>query len=135
MKKTPLDILTILYKLLFASSLKTAITGSVYKQKRPTGSVLEDVVVNSLPVSGDQLQRGAGNVNIYVPDLLETVAGTELRIVDTARLKVLAELAVPLLTEFNCQQYRFWLGPTDVFEEPDTGQTYLNFRIEFQFFP
>lgn len=135
MKKTPLDVLTILYKLLFASGLKTALTGAVYKQKRPTGSVLEDVVVNSLPVNGAQLQRGAGNVNIYVPDLLETIASVELKIADTARLKQLAELAVPLLTEFNSQQYRFYLASTNVFEEPDTGQTYLNFRIEFQFFP
>lgn len=133
--KTVFAVLKILYQMLSSSPLNEAITGEVYKLQRPAGSALEDVVINTLPLSGDQIQRGTANVNVYVPDLKTMVASKPLSMPDTARLDLLTELAITMLEQRYAEGYSFWTTGTNVIAEPESGQHYVNIRIEFQFFP
>ena len=73
--KTPVKLIQDIFSLLDVPAVKSSISGGVYPGKRPDGSRKEDVVVNCLPVTGDQLQRGIVNVNIHVPNLEITISG------------------------------------------------------------
>jgi hypothetical protein len=46
--KNTLDIINLIYTRLKTGALAAEITGSIYKGKRPLGSLVEDVVINSL---------------------------------------------------------------------------------------
>ncbi|MBO0947283.1 hypothetical protein [Fibrella forsythiae] len=134
MKKTPLDVLTILSQRLKNSDLEEAITGKVRKLKRPAKSKLEDVVINTIAVSPNQIQLATANVNIYVPDLLiqeEEGSQSEANLI---RLKELGQLAIELLEGVYTQAYCYTLGKQYIVEEPLTNSHYLNIRVEFQFF-
>lgn len=131
--KTTLDQDTILYQLLVASPLKTAISGDVYKWIRPAGSQLEDVVINTITIGDGSVQRGAGNVNIYVPDVSVALGSKAQKMPNTARLKHLATLAVDTLKEYYAVDYNFWLAGQTTVQEVETAQHYINLRIEFKF--
>ncbi|MBN8821274.1 MULTISPECIES: hypothetical protein [unclassified Spirosoma] len=135
MKKTGLDALTILYQLIADSALKTAISGGVYKLKRPLGSQLEDIVLNALPFNADQVQIGTINANLYVPNLKEKIGGKEQEVADLARMQELVNLATSLFAEHYDASYDFWLVNVATLEEEETGQFYTNLRIDFKFFP
>lgn len=133
--KTTFEPLIILYHLFVGSPVDSAITGGIYQMKRPSGSTLEDVVINSLPISGTQIQQVVANVNLYVPDLKLTLKGKPQQMPDMNRLNELATLAIPLIKEHYQGNYQFWLVGQTVIEEPETGQHYVNLRVEFQFLP
>ncbi|ARK08875.1 hypothetical protein A6C57_00320 [Fibrella sp. ES10-3-2-2] len=134
MKKTPLDVLTILLQRLRGSALDEAITGKVRKLKRPAGSRLEDVVINTIAISPSQIQLATANVNIYVPDLLIQEEGGSQSEANLIRLGELSLLAIALLEGVYTQQYCYTLGKQYIIEEPLTNSHYLNLRVEFQFF-
>ncbi|RYF48653.1 MAG: hypothetical protein EOO39_46655 [Cytophagaceae bacterium] len=131
--KTSYQVKAILYRLLTLpdNDLRKAITGKVYKNKRPVGSKGEDVVINGLPLSGTQFQLSAAIVNIYVPDKDQ---GTEL-VQDDARLAELTQLAMTYLTEGAGSGYGFFFANQQDFDEPETGSHYSSIRITFRFFP
>ena len=135
--RTTFDCLTILYQLASPSVLKTAITGDVYKLQRPDivkpEDAMEDVVVNSLPLTMNQIQLGSGNVNIYVPDLSVTVHGKTLYMPNTARLNELAALAIPIFQEQSAPRYNLWLTNQTTIAEPESHSHYVNLRIDFKF--
>ncbi|GAB3973834.1 hypothetical protein GCM10028806_28530 [Spirosoma terrae] len=134
--KTTFDQVNILYSRLSGSNLKTAITGSIYKLVRLTDSKLEDVVVNSLPVTNDQIQRGTANVNIYVPDITYKPQNGKAQLVPNAeRLYELAAIATQVVNEHSTPDYTFWLVNQSLIPEPETNQHYINLRIDFRFFP
>lgn len=128
--KTTFDQDTILYQMLIASDLKRAITGDVYKMVRPNGSKAEDVVINTILTDTSQVQRGASNVNIYVPSI--QVEGDTLP--DTARMGELAALAMALLQDVYKPLYHLWVSNQTTIDESGPSW-YVNLRIEFQFFP
>lgn len=131
--RTTLDIVDILYQAIKASSLKTAISGGVYKH-RPVNSGKEDVIINSLPVTGDQLQEGFANVNIHVPNLMLSIGGLQDRTQpDSVRLKALAALAVDTLKNLLAESgdVSFTITNQTVFEEPDIFENYVNIRLKY----
>ena len=67
MKKTVFDAKQWIYELLNVSSVKTSISGKIYKNKRPAESTKEDIVINSILMDNEFLQDGTFNVNCYVP--------------------------------------------------------------------
>jgi hypothetical protein len=134
--RNPFNMVRILFMLISPSSaLKAAITGDVYKLKRLPGSTKEDVVINALPISGDQFQLGTANVNIYVPNVAVSSGTTTSMMPDTVRLDTLAMIATGLLEQVHTQSYRFYVGSITTIEEPESNSHYVNLRIDFQFFP
>jgi hypothetical protein len=130
--KTTLDAVDIVWKFLDASSLKTAITGKIYKNQRPLDSEAEDVVINSLPINNGQVQEGVMNVNIFVPNKPQQISERQDNtIADHARLKELATLATGLLKDIFlvATDCGFDVQQQSVIEDGETH--FVNIRIDF----
>ena len=127
-----LDQNQILYDFINASALKTAVTGKIYYDNRPTGSVVEDIVINSINLSSGDIQRGTSNVNIYVRDIIS--ADGKLKQSDSARLKQISNIAKPILKKHYGQYYNFRIALITIIEEQGTDFSYLNIRIDFRFY-
>ncbi|GAB3701436.1 hypothetical protein GCM10027592_29540 [Spirosoma flavus] len=131
--RLPYDLSNILYQVLKGSELDTALTGTVYKQVRPNGSKLEDLVINPLAIDARQFQRGRAIANLYVPNLDVTLQGQPQQVPDMARLKELGDIAVTVLQEYHSQEYSYWLHePKDMHDEA-TGDYFLQLTIDFRF--
>ncbi|MHA8064929.1 hypothetical protein [Aquirufa aurantiipilula] len=129
--KTLFDLQTILFQKIKGSSLENAITGGIYKGKRPQNSTLEDIVINAITIDSETLQTGAANVNIYVRDQEVNVDGTIQQLPDSARLSVLADLAIPLLESVYGPNYNFYIAGQGIFDEPEINQHSINLKIRF----
>jgi hypothetical protein len=136
--RTTDDAERILYNRINGSALKAACNGVLCKWNRPDNSDKEDIVINSLPITTNGTQRMVANVNIFVKDLLSPVTDNHW-MPDTGKLKTLAGLAMTLLEEEHGTDegfdYHFFVTNQSTFPEPAIKQTYLNFRIEFAFYP
>ncbi len=64
-----IEIKEAFYTLLEASELSEMISGSVYRDRRPLNSRVEDVVISVLATGAGQIQQFMLNVNVYVPDV------------------------------------------------------------------
>jgi hypothetical protein len=129
MMRTAIDQTTILFKVVDGSPLKTAITGSVYKDQKPANSLLEDIVVNSVTLSGSEslIQRGVANVNIHLPNLSNGLP-------NHVRIKQLEDIATPLLEDFTAEDHNFWTEIAGVLiRDESSGKWYLNYRLKFKF--
>lgn len=125
--KTASDVIDILWSLLNASPLKTAINGGVYKMERPLNSNVEDVVINTLPVNFLQLQTGLANVNVFVPNLL---SGGESK-PNTKRLKELSLLAVNALKDVWSDDYHLEVQQQTLIKDEESNQYFINIRVDF----
>lgn len=129
---TTLDLVDIVWQKLNTSPLKTAITGGLYKHRRPAGSQNEDVVINSLPINNVQLQTGIANVNIHVPNLTIEVNGVQdSKQPNSQRLKELAEMAIEALSDVWADDYNYDVQQQMLLEDEEAGDHYINLRIEF----
>lgn len=132
-----IEVINILYvhikNIVVVTGIKK-INGSVYKMQRPINSDKEDIVINSLPISGSQIQEGVLNVNIYVPDikLMNSDKTASTFLPNTARMTELSRLAINDLSEFWSPDgdYVFELENTGIYPE-DNNQHYINLRIRF----
>jgi hypothetical protein len=126
---TTLEAVDGVFGILQASLLSSAISGKIYKHRRPLGSQQEDVVIGALPITGDQLQRGVLNVNLHVPGLkISTPVGQDLQ-PDNVRMKELAGIAVGVLTDVWKDDYHFTVQQQTLIA--DGEDFYINIRINF----
>lgn len=129
---TTLEAVNIVWRILNDSALKNALSGSIYKLKRPLNSAKEDVVVNSLPINSEQLQYGVINVNLHVPNLVITANGAQdYTQPDFVRLKELSATAIPLLTDVWDDGWHFDVQQHTVIEEAEVNEHFVNIRLEF----
>ena len=89
---TVFDIVDHVWGQINTSSLKSAITGKVYKHERPAGSDKEDIVINCLPINNEALQETVVNVNVYVPRETVMVNNITSQLPDHKRFKELAAM-------------------------------------------
>ncbi|WP_138481539.1 hypothetical protein [Dyadobacter bucti] len=127
--RTTSDVESILFEHIKGSDLDLACNGGVWMGERAAGSELEDIVINSLTITVGGIQRAVANVNIYVKDV-SVPGSSNHNIKDSGRIKVLSDLAIELLKEFSTDDHDFWVAGQGVFQEPDIGQHYINFRID-----
>ena len=131
---TILDATDYIYTWLKDKQIKTAVTGGLYKHKRPVNSAKEDVVIIPLTLDADQLQEGIMNVNIHVPNLVLGSGATQDKTQpDHARLKQLTTMAVEVLTDIwlDDGQVNFSVLQPLMFEDAEINQHYMNIRLSF----
>lgn len=134
--KTTFDQTDILAEWLIGSVLESAVSGGIYANQRPEGSVLEDVVCNSITTNTDQIQLGTSNVNLYVADTELEYGGKRQFWPNVERLKTLTDLAVSLLVESIQDEYDFELKTiSPPIPIPELKQHYVNLRVDFKFYP
>mgnify|MGYP000160776335 CR=1 FL=1 len=130
--KSTLDLVDIVWQKLQAGALKAAISGDIHKHRRPANSQLEDVVINSLPISSQQMQEAIVNVNIHVPNISIAVNGAvDNTQPDHERLKTLVPLAVADLSDTWGDDYNFDVQQQVLIEDREAKDFYINIRLEF----
>lgn len=115
-------------------TVKNQITGNIYRNRRPSGSRKEDIVVNSLPMTADFHQRGVFNVNVYVPFLSVTIDGVTQAQPDNLRLKILAAMVSNALHEYYGNDYNFYVENISEFEEQSEKADFINIRVRMNLF-
>lgn len=131
--KVTFDTDSILYGILKGSApLAAYLSGGIYAGDRPDGSTKEDVTVNTISLTQDSLpQRGTSNVNIHVPDLNLTIAGTPQSKADTVRLKTIAYLVLDALRAAKVEGLGFIVETQTTIREQELSQHYVNLRISW----
>lgn len=129
--RSNLEQINIVFNRLKDSALDTAITGNITKNVRLVGSVLEDVVINSLATINTQLQKGIMNVNIHVPNLKINISGgTDQSTPNHNRINELTEIAIPLLKDIWGDNWDFDIEQINLIMEEKSS--YNNIRLVFQ---
>jgi len=129
--KTTLDLEDVVYDQLKSGTLITIITGVLRKGDRPVSSEKEDVTVNSLPVTSQQLQSAIVNVNVFVPDLEIVEEGKVSFEKDHARLLVLTNQAITELKDKIKGEYTWDIQQQNVFKDNESQSHYVNIRLQF----
>jgi hypothetical protein len=130
--KITYDTDAILLQILRASDLTGNLTGGVYAGDRPDNSAVEDVTINTLPLSQDFLpQVGTSNVNIHVPDLYVTIGGVKQKKENRARLGTLTGIALQAIRETAVPGLSLTVSSQTTIVEVDISQHYVNIRIDW----
>lgn len=120
--------------LLLNGGIKSVINGQIYKDRRVSGSVLEDIVINSIVMNNDYLQDGVFNVNCYVPYKKIKVNGVDQYQPDTAREEIIAKAVYPLLNKIWGDGFNLTVENHTIFEEENEKANFINFRINLKAF-
>lgn len=131
MAYTTEELKTRLYKYLtLETTVKTAISGGIYKDRRPYKSNLEDIVINSLPADNQFLQSGTLNVNCHVP-YIQTQSADE-KVLDGVRIGYISKMMLPILENVWTEMFNTDIAYHNLIE--DQGECYYNFRINIKAF-
>ena len=131
MRKTASEIEDDVFALINASALKTAITGTIYREgMRPLNAKTEDAVISFLTGLDGQIQTGVVTLNIYTPDIDN---GTGTMVKNVARCRVLEILVNSIIQGSVPGMYRFKLGAiVQTYQADQINQHFINAKIKFQ---
>lgn len=131
--KSGLDMVQDIFNILNVDEITTVITGNLYMYERPKNSELEDIVVNSLPITGNQFQKGVANVNIHVPNLkgLKIKGKLDDTQPDIERLSGITKIVLPKIADVIGYDYQFSASlPGQPIRDTDLSW-YVNIRVEY----
>lgn len=131
---TILDAATAVFKLVNVASVKNVITGGIYKYRRPQNSNKEDIVINTPSLGSGTRQLGVVNVNIYVPDVQQSIDGKNVFLANTARLETLTNLVKPLIEETDGEAYVIMIENFELLDESDINYHFMNIRLRIQMY-
>ncbi len=130
--KSDIDIKDDVYKVVTASGLKAAVTGTVCKRQRSfygTGSpTREDICIAVLANQTSQIQEAYVNVNIYVQD--EMVKGQKEE--NTKRLRELCQLSFDTFRSVHGSDFRLSMSEQRIIACEGTGEHIINNKLLYQ---
>jgi len=107
-------------------SLLGSITKPKYLKTKPTNAVAaEYVVINSLPINANVMQKCYVNVNYHVKDI---TAGTP----DITKLEAGSALVLAALKEVSITAYLIDFESQETIREEGLGEHYSNLRFSFK---
>jgi hypothetical protein len=108
-------------------SLLGAITVPKYLTTKPTDAdVAEYVVINSLPINADVMQKCYVNVNYHVKDLGEGIK-------DSVKLEAGSVAVLSILKKVSSGSYLMDFENQETIREDQLGEHYSNLRFSFKF--
>ncbi|TDQ79585.1 hypothetical protein [Sphingobacterium yanglingense] len=141
---TSIEAGNMLFSFLGKSILMTDInkpSGELCKFERAEGSTKEDIVINTLGLNREPVQKGVLIVNIYVSNLDPAKIpniGTGRNRPDTARLLYLSKLFQSVFNDNDETVSEVWINQDTCFEITSddqfsdvNNQHYISFRINF----
>lgn len=134
-KKTGSEVETDVYRLIYNTSIRTSITGDIYKAgTRPLNSDKEDVVIGFVAGLDGQVQDGVVNINFYAPDIIpEGQTDSVVKMKDTARCRELEVIALDAIASLPTDEYDFSLAQMiATFKGENADQHYVNVKLEFR---
>lgn len=104
------------------SKVKPAFVIPVYKYEKPTEkNDTEYIVINSLPINADVMQKCRVNVNYHIKDKKPGILNEEKLVSGTAAIMAVIEVAEKgWIVEFESQEYH---------SEPQLNEHYSNIRL------
>ncbi|MEA1849192.1 hypothetical protein U9K52_09735 [Chryseobacterium sp. MHB01] len=121
-----------IFDILKNGGVRSVITGEIYKDFRPSGSIKEDIVINSITINNTFFQTGAFNVNCYVPYLKVTINSVTQNVPNEARLKAVKDAVKPLLENKFTNNGNIDIEfSSTIMDEKDC---YINFRLKLNAF-
>ncbi|MCE4064357.1 MULTISPECIES: hypothetical protein [Chryseobacterium] len=132
MRNSVIDGVQWIYDELKNGGIGSVITGDLYKDFRPAGSVKEDVVVNAITLNNSFLQTGAFNVNGFVPYMKVKVNNIDQNVANYVRLKAISVKIKSILERKFTDKYNVDIE----FEQTimDGNDCYINFRLKLNAF-
>jgi hypothetical protein len=130
--KTVIDLVDDTYSLLDVPEVYSAMaSGDIFLDSKPDGYTGECIVINSLPVTGDQLQKAVVNVNIYAPNLKLAINGQpDNSQPNRKRLKAIADVVIPILTDAIINNTVTRVQNVTMIREPELNEHFINIRVE-----
>ena len=127
--KTALTAQETIFQRLIQSGVKntSAITGGIFKNRKPKDSQKEDIVVRALTMNAEQIQEGVINVNIHVPNLKLSSDSTQP---DETRFKAITEIVLAALRDYCGFDYWFTIKVPGILY-PDGDNWFSNIQVEF----
>lgn len=130
MIRTDIDIKDDIVAWLEDSNLVKALSGNIYKDKRPLNSKAEDIIIAIIARDADtQIQLATANINIYIPDIRRGQEAVE----DTPRLRTVATLAAQQLEYFHFGDGIFSLQSQEVMEANGIDWHIINNRLNIKY--
>jgi hypothetical protein len=105
----------------------TSLTGGIFKARRPKDSKLEDIVVRTLAINGDQVQEGLVNVNVHVPNLQLTDDSTQP---DEDRFTAITNIVLAALNDYRGFDFWFTIKVPGLLY-PDGNNWFSNIQVEY----
>lgn len=132
MKNSVFDGKQWIYDLLNINEVKSNISGKIYKNKRPTESKLEDIVINSILMDNSFLQDGTFNVNCYVPFLSVTINNISQSMPNEKRLSEIFQIVNPLLDDVFKDDFNLTIERHETIDVETEKASYIDFRINLK---
>lgn len=130
--KSALQMASEAYQLLIASSIKTSINGGIYLMKRPQNSIVQDIVINTLALTNNQLQAGVFNINIHVPNITVQLNGkSDNTQPDLLTLGTISDLVGVIFQDYVGLDFRMYIDQPGNPIKDDDGTWYINLRINY----
>lgn len=125
------EILQIVYDTLLNSALGIQVP-TIYKYKHILNPSGEFIVVMPLANEINNSQVAVVNVNLYVPDKIETVNKKTQRFPDDKRLKELTRLALEALEAGYRTQERYWFRviSEEIISDDNISYSFSNIKIK-----
>lgn len=121
-----------IYDELKSGGVGQVLSGDLYKDFRPAGSIKEDVVINAITLGNTFFQTGSFNVNCYVPYLKVKINAIDQNVPNEVRLKVISDKVKPILERKFTDKYNIDIEfESTIMDEKDC---YINFRLKLNAF-
>ncbi|WP_099368068.1 hypothetical protein [Sphingobacterium sp. 1.A.4] len=125
--RTNVDVIQAVARILHKSNVKNIISG-VIQPRRPINSTKEDVTINSLFVTLDQLQKGLINVNVNIPNISVRQNGlVDSEVPDLKRLNIVTKEVINVVEGYAGEDIYLDIEQTILIEEK--GSSCMNIRV------
>lgn len=132
MKKSVFEGKQWIFELLAQSNIRTIITGNIYKDKRPSGSTKEDIVINDISMDNSFLQDGVFNVHCYVPMSSVSLNGITQYMPNNNRMLEISKAVYPVLENIFKAEFNLTIVNHNTFEEEAEKANYINIRVNLK---
>lgn len=114
------------------TAITSVISGGVYAGQRPFNSTLEDITVNTIALTQEyEPQIGTSNINIHVVDQSVSISGSQQKMANRARLKLISGLVLDTIRLSKISGVGFTIENQTMIQELETSHHYVNIRINW----
>ena len=130
--KDGLDIVQDITSLINVPAVLAAIDGGIWPDVRPDNSNKTDLVVNALGATNDYMQRGFGNINIYVPNVLHMIDSKPQSFPNHKELNNLVKIIKPLVESQDRETFSTELDESPTLMKDRDGSWFINIRLKYR---
>ncbi|MBS4056505.1 MAG: hypothetical protein KGZ82_04220 [Bacteroidales bacterium] len=131
--KTTNEAIDVVWKQVNAC-LSGNIGGGIYKIARPFDSKLEDVVINTLPITGESIQSCVLYINCFVPNPILKIKGkSDNSLPDYARLKSLTASIISQVDLIALPGTFQFVENQAILKNEGVQEHFSSIRIQFMF--